>query len=313
MTRRTGSALTAALAAVGAAALWGTTGTAQALGPDASGPAAVGALRVVVGAAVLVLLTWRDQVRWSSGEEAPVSRPGLVTRRRDLALLLVGGLAVAAYQVSFFLAVARTGVAVGTVVALGVAPLATGLLGLLLGERPGLPWGLATAGAVTGVVLLVAGDGGFGVDGLGVAAAVGAGVSYAGYTVAARSLLVRGAPGMAVMAGIFVVGAVVLAPVLFVADLRWLTSTSGLVMVLWLGVVATGVSYVLFQHGLGGLPAGTVATLSLAEPVTATLLGVLVLGEHLSPLTAVGIGVVVLSLLLMTVRRRTRPAVPEPV
>lgn len=315
MTGRAGTGATAALAAVGAAALWGTTGTAQALGPDGSDPASVGALRVALGAVVLALLSWRDAARWSAGVAGAAHRRRHLARRDDLLLALVGGLAVAAYQACFFTGVARAGVAVGTVVALGVAPLATGLLGLLLGERPGLPWALATAGAVTGVVLLVAGagSGGVGVDALGIAAAVGAGVSYAGYTVAARALLLRGTPGMVVMAGIFVVGALVLAPVLLVADLRWLASTAGVVMVLWLGVVATGVSYVLFQHGLGGLPAGTVATLSLAEPVTATVLGVLVLGERLSLLTAVGIGVVVLSLLLMTVRRRSRPVVPEPV
>lgn len=95
--------------------------------------------------------------------------------------MALGGLAVAAYQACFFFGVARTGVAVGTVVALGIAPLATGLLGLLLGERPDRRWTLATVGAVAGVVLLL-------------------------------------------------------------ADLRWLLTAQGLLMVLWLGVVATGVS-----------------------------------------------------------------------
>lgn len=84
-------------------------------------------------------------------------------------------------------------------------------------------------------------------------------------------------------------------------------------MVAWLGLIATGLSYVLFQHGLARLPAGTVATLSLAEPVTATVLGVLVLREQLSGLTAVGIAVVVLSLSVVAVRRRQRPVAPEPV
>ena len=52
------------------------------------------------------------------------------------------------------------------------------------------------------------------------------------------------------MAGFFAVGALMLAPTLLVTDLRWLTAGPGLLMVLWLGVVATGLSYVLFQHGL---------------------------------------------------------------
>ena len=315
----------AALAAVGAAALWGTTGTSQALGPDGTDPSAVGAARVALGALVLVLLALHEAHRRpatvgmtrdavaepGSPDRAHVRRP-LLARLPAPALILLGGLSVAAYQAAFFLGVSRAGVAVGTVIALGVAPLATGLLGLLLGERVTARWALATAGAVLGVLLLVAGSGtgGARLDLLGVAAAVGAGASYAGYTIAARALLVRGVPGLRVMAWFFAIGALVLSPALLVTDVGWLGTRSGILMVLWLGVVATGLSYVLFQHGLARLPASTVSTLSLAEPVTATVLGVLVLREQLSWLTALGIGVVVLSLLLMALRRRTRVTVP---
>ncbi|MDO5739385.1 MAG: EamA family transporter [Ornithinimicrobium sp.] len=319
----------AALAAVGAAALWGTTGTAQALGPDASDPTSVGAARIILGALVLVVLAWLESHRAErpvrnaaepvGGTSVPASwlDPTVALGRLPrLVLVLLGGIAVAAYQACFFLGVARAGVAVGTVVALGVAPLATGLLGMLLGERPTARWATATAGAVVGVLLLVAGSGtledGSGVA-VGIAAALGAGLSYAGYTIAARALLLRGVSGMVVMAGLFAVGALLLAPTLLVADLGWLSTRSGLLMVLWLGVIATGLSYVLFQRGLSGLPASTVASLSLAEPVTATLLGVVVLGEHLSALTLTGILVVALSLLLMALRRKTTPVAPEPV
>lgn len=294
-TQRAGAG--AALAALAAAALWGTTGTAQALGPEASDPTAVGALRILVGALALVAI--------AVVSPTPTGRVVKIGRAPGLALMVTGGLAIAAYQVCFFLGVARAGVAVGTVVALGIAPMATGLLGMLLAERPTGRWLVATSGAVVGVVLLVVGSGAGagGLDVVGLAAAAGAGVAYATYTITARALILRGMNGLHVMAGFFTLGAAVLLPLLLGRDLGWATSGRGLLMVLWLGLVATGVSYVLFQRGLAGLAAGTVATISLAEPVTATLLGVLVLGERLSPLTAVGIFVVVLSLLLVTVRR----------
>ncbi len=298
----------AALAAVGAAALWGTTGTAQELGPDGTDPVTVGALRILLGALVLGVLA----LRRPSGPALTGS--GLPGRLPGPAVVLLGGVCVAAYQACFFVGVDRAGVAVGTVVALGVAPLATGLLGLLLGERPDARWAVATSGAVVGVGLLVLGTGAGAAtdtpDPLGLVAAAGAGVSYAGYTVAARTLLVRGVRGTTVMAAFFALGAVLLAPTLLVTDLGWLTTRPGVLMVLWLGVVATGVSYLLFQRGLSHLSARTVATLSLAEPVTATLLGVLVLRERLAPLTTTGIAVVVLSLLVMAVpgRRLSRAA-----
>lgn len=307
----------AALAAVAAAALWGTTGTAQALGPEGSDPTSVGALRIAVGAVALVALALpaarpaARPARRAGGRAGPAGVLS-VRRARPLptpVLLAVGGLAVAAYQVCFFLGVARAGVAVGTVVALGIAPLAAGLLGMLLGERPTTRWMVATAGAVTGVVLLVAGSGAGSVseiDLLGIAAAVGAGVSYAIYTIAARALLLTGRRGVPVMAAFFGIGALVLLPFLVVTDLSWVATPRGVAMVLWLGLVATALSYVLFQRGLSSLPAGTVATLSLAEPVTATVLGVVVLGERLSRLSALGIVVVVLALLIVTARPRAQ-------
>ncbi len=289
------------MAAVGAAALWGTTGTAQALGPAGTDPVSVGALRIALGSVVLGLLA-----------ASALGRAGGTSVRGGRlpagAVLLLGGACVAAYQAFFFVGVARAGVAVGTVVALGVAPLATGMLGLLLGERPDRRWALSTAVAVSGVVLLVVGAGTAGpsVDLLGVAAAVGAGTAYGGYTVAARTLLLRGANGVRVMAWFFAVGAVLLLPALLTSDLGWLGDPRGMAMVVWLGVVATGLSYLLFQHGLARLDARTVGTLSLAEPVTATLLGVLLLREQLSPLSAVGIGVVVVGLLVTALPRGRR-------
>ena len=293
----------AAVAAIGAAALWGTTGTAQALGPAESDPTSVGTLRIALGAVVLVVLAG-PAILSRRAAPGPVGPPR--TRRRGPPASVVttlGGLAVAAYQACFFVGVARTGVAVGTVVALGVAPVATGALGSLLGERLSSRWVVATGTALAGVVLLVLGTGGGpgeGVDILGVTAAAGAGVSYAAYTVAARSLLLAGRRGVPVMAAFFTIGALVLLPSLLRADLAWLATGRGLAMVLWLGVVPTALAYVLFQRGIAGLPASSVATMSLAEPVTATGLGVLVLGERLSGLSLLGVAAVVLGLLLVT-------------
>ena len=89
-----------------AAVCFGTTGTAQALGPDAS-PVTVGAVRIAVGALLLVLVA-------RAVPAAPARWP-----RRELAIVAA---AIAVYQLAFFAAVDRTGVAVGTVVALGSAP-----------------------------------------------------------------------------------------------------------------------------------------------------------------------------------------------
>lgn len=280
------------LATITAGVLWGTTGTTQALAPAAAEPQSVGALRMVLGTATMAAIVL------IGGESRAIPRE-LPALRRSAGWLVLGGLAVAAYQLCFFVAVARTGVAVGTMVALGSAPVLTGLFGWALGERPTRSWIVATAVAIVGIVLIVLGSGrGASVDVGGVLLALGAAAGYALYTVLGRRLLVAGVHGQLMMTLFFAVATVVLLPRLVGADLGWLVSPRGAISMLWLGVAATGVAYLLFQRGLAHLPAGLASTLSLAEPFTATLLGVLVLHEHLGLLSAVGVLVVLVGLVL---------------
>ena len=56
---------------------------------------------------------------------------------------------------------------------------------------------------------------------------------------------------------------------------------TGSLLALFLGIVPTAVAYLLFARGLKHLSAAETATLTLAEPLTATLLGVIVLSESL--------------------------------
>ena len=67
--------------------------------------------------------------------------------------------------------------------------------------------------------------------------------------------------------------AVLSALVLPFVDLSWLGTTAGLVMALWLGLATISIAYVMFTWGLGGLTAATAATLTLGEPLTASILG----------------------------------------
>ncbi len=283
-----------------AALCFGTTGTAQALGPGGIDPAAVGAARIACGGALLVLFALL--VRRGQG---PAWAVGPV---------LAGAIGVAAYQASFFAAVDDTGVAVGTIVALGSAPALTGALEWLLHRRrPPARWAVATALACAGVVLL-AGSGEAGISPLGVGLAIVAGASYATYTLASKRLLEDGHAPEGVMAALFALGAVALAPVLFVAETGPLGSAGGLALVLFLGVVPTAVAYVLFARGLRGLRASEAATITLLEPVTAAALGVFVLAERVTGAGALGAALVLGGLVLLALRPARRPlvAVAEP-
>jgi DME family drug/metabolite transporter len=278
---------------IGAAVLWGTTGTAQDLGDVGASPVAVGTIRILLGGLLLAV--------FAVGAGRPTSPwPAYV----------VGAVAVAGYQASFFAAVDRAGVALGTLVAIGSGPVFTGIVALVAsGERPVSRWFPATGLAVAGCALLLAPGGDSELDAVGLVLALGAGLSYAVYTVAAKAVLDRGVPGSTVMATFFLGGAVLLLPTLLVADTDGLAGGRGIAMELWLGVATTAVSYVLFSAGLQRLRSSTVATLSLAEPLTAALLGVLVLGERPGFVAAIGAAVLLSGLVVIST---DRSPVPEP-
>ncbi len=217
----------------------------------------------------------------------------------------LGALGVAGYQLTFFAAVDATGVAVGTVVALGSGPV---FAGLLAREVLTARWAVATALAVAGVAVLVAAGSSAEIDPVGVVLALGAGLSYATYTVAAKRLLAEHGPE-AVMARLFGIGAVLLAPVMIVNGLGEVGSAGGIAVAVYLGAVPTALAYVLFARGLRHLPANEVATLTLAEPVTATALGVVVLAERPGPLALVGVALVLAGLAVLAARRRAQPEV----
>jgi DME family drug/metabolite transporter len=213
--------------------------------------------------------------------------------------------AIAAYQLAFFAAVDRTGVAVGTVVALGSAPAIAGVAGWVVDREPlTRRWAAATALACAGVLLLVLGGGGASVEPLGIILAMASGSGYATYAVLAKRLLRRGHAPERVMAASFSLGAVLLVPVLALGDVSWVASRDGLALALFLGAIPTALAYVLFARGLRHLTPGETATLTLAEPVTATGLGILALGERPGAIAAVGAGLVLAGLLALALPAR---------
>lgn len=288
----------AVLAVLLAAALFGTSATTLALlAPDAPGPS-VAAMRLLVGAAGLVLVV---VVRGDG-------RSLVAMWRRPVVWLM--GAAVAGYQALFFMGTIRAGVAVGTLISLAAAPFLAGVLGWVLREGPpGWTWVVSTLLAVAGLVLLVSAN--LGVEEpIGMVFALGAGACYALYTVIGVRLARDGAAPSAVLAGSFSIGAVLLLPAAVTSTWWW--SWSGVAAVLWLGIVATTVAYLLFGVGLGSLQPGHIATLNLFEPVVATLLGVLVLGEQLGMTGWLGTVLVLVALGLLGIAGSRAPRHVDP-
>ncbi len=267
---------------IAAAVLFGTTGTAQAFAPAGTNPLSVGAVRQVGGGSVLLVIgvAW-----WLRHHGARLPR---WSGKAGWALL--GGACVMAFQATFFFGTRGNGVAVGTVIALGSSPLFAGLFDWLRGRRPSRRWLVATTLAVVGIVLL---SGALGraapLDPVAVLASLVAGAAYAGYAVAAAALVQQQVDSLPATVAMIGTSGLIGAAILPFTDNSWLATPSGLSVALWLGGVTVVVSYLLMGAALRHLAASTAITLGLAEPLTAAILGVAVLGEHLAPLQVAGV------------------------
>lgn len=258
-----------------AAMLWGTTGTAQTFLVGEAHPLTIGAVRLAIGGFGLLAFVW------ISGKLRGVQIPWLWVG--------LSALCMALFQPFFFSAVQLTGVAIGTVVSIGSAPAFSGILeALVLKRKPERVWVFSSVLSVAGCILLFANRDSYIVDPLGVALGLLAGLAFAGYAMFSKNVLglMEVVPAVAV---IFSLSGIGLLPFLFFLDTGYLANPQNLMIVAYLGLAATSLAYLLFSSGLKAIPSSSAVTLSLAEPLTASVLGVAVVGEALSGQSWVGV------------------------
>lgn len=303
-----------ALAVIVAALCFATTSPAFVLAGVDGSAISVGAARLLLGGAILGAIAWRQYAR----TPPPPRSPGRgLDRIPSWVFVVAGALGMFAFQPTYFGGAAMNGVAIGTVVAIGSAPIITGVLDALIRHRiPSLRWGVATVVALVGVVLVSgiigqgaggdAGGTGVVVSPLGILTSVGAGASYAVYAVATKILLDRGWRAGLAAGSVFGVTAILSLPVVIATPTAWLFTIEGALLVIWLALVATVLAYLLLGWGLERLSPTTVTTLTLAEPLGATLLGVIVLREQLSPVSIAGLVIIAIGLTILSVPSRPR-------
>ena len=286
-----------------AAISWGTTGSVSTLLMSRAGatPLVVGAARMLVGAVLLAAVAAITSRRPQAVTGEP-RRPSGHDVWRWLAL----GACMAAFQATYFTAVTHAGIAVTALVAICSAPLLIAALApALLGERLTRRLIAALALGVAGTALVVAAP----VAGAtaprpvsGVMLALGAGLAYALYVVIAKSAVARTSP-LVVSAFTFAIAAVLMAPVLLTPGA--LTQLArGWPGLLYLGAVTTAGAYAVYTIGLRDVTASVAGIASLMEPLTATLLGVLLFGERFGLAGWVGAILLLVALVLVIAAER---------
>lgn len=275
-----------------AAILWGTTGTAQTFLPQTAQPLTIGASRLAIGGfSLLMIMLVMKKISFGTW---------------PWKLTIIAAICMALFQPLFFTSVRVTGIAIGTVVAIGSAPIFSGLIEwLFLKLKPSRAWLMATLLSVIGCALLFLNKDALTVNPVGVTLSLFAGFVFAIYTIVSKFLLskVEAIPAVAMT---FSISAFILMPFLFIFDSSWVIEPQNIGTILYLGIMTTSVAYILYLFGLKKVPSSSAVTLSLGEPLTAAVLSVIIVGEVLSPISWLGVVLLLGGIIVLTFSGRKR-------
>ena len=274
--------------------LFGTAGTAVTFAPDGSISTMLGFFRLVFGALAFFVLIPKFGGSWKNTFKL-VNRPVVW-------FMAIGS---AAFQPCFFGATARNGVALSTLITVGMIPVFAGLVGLVLLHEPiKFSWVIFTTIGIAGLIIRSWGEINI-EDPIGIFMSLGAAAAVACYMNATKIALNKGGhpfelPTIAYVLGALILSPTVISPTLengFVESFRWLFTVHGILIAVFMGVVTMAAPNWLQISSMKHLSPGPIATLSLADPLTATLLGVFVLNEKFSFEAGVGLLLVAIAII----------------
>jgi DME family drug/metabolite transporter len=208
--------------------------------------------------------------------------------KQDIIPILVSGTGAALFFPLFILSFQLTGVGVASVVSIGVAPIFVGLIAwIALKQPPGKQWLYGTLVAVAGVVALNWPSGDSTVNVLGIGFALAAAFGYSLQATGMGMISKRHTPFQCV-APMFTIGTLFQAPLSYGKDFSFLQDPVLLMGTLYGGVVTVALAYAIFIFGIARIGAATAVTVGLMEPLTASILGVVLLNETVSAIGIVG-------------------------
>lgn len=233
--------------------------------------AVIAAVRAITGSLFLVIVMWikKEKISW-------------ITVKENGIFLLLSGTALGFNWIFLFEAYRYTTVSVATL-CYYMAPVFVVMLSpFLLKEK--LTWvsRLCTVVAVVGASLVSGAFGIGGYDSRGVAFALLAALLYCSIIILNKKM--KGLKDLEkTFCQLSISAVVMLIYVLCTQKLEFLQFTPRTVILLMIvGIIHTGVVYILFFSAIGRLPAQTSSILSYLDPVTAILMSVMILQQPLT-------------------------------
>ncbi|MEE4637442.1 MAG: DMT family transporter [Wenzhouxiangella sp.] len=225
---------------------------------------------------------------------------------------VLAGVGIAGNFGFYFLSIAHGSIAVAATL-MYCAPVFVYLISFALKiERPSLLKWVAVVLVTAGIALLTEiydVDGGS-VTGLAVGAGLLAALSYTLFIFGLKSASVHGTPQATLTIAFAVLAFLLIGP----ADSSQLLSalnTSDWPLFTALGFLGAGLSFVLYDLGLKYTAPAIAAVIAMAEPVTASLFGVVILGERLALLQTLGMGLILIAVTALSVHSSAEKPPPR--
>lgn len=292
---RAGGVPSGMLLLIGTGILWGTIGVASkgVFEQSALDAVSVTWIRTLMASPICILAVWlaggRALLRFSRG---------------DLLSMIGLGIALILYQWLYLAAVEQIGVTATTLISLCGSPVIVAILSVVLLREPlSRPQLLALVGALIGTSLLIGRppemEGGNGT--LGVLYALGCALGIAVHAMGSRRVAGR-VHALVVLAIGFSVGAIALAPFVFVRGLHPEADLTAWALLVYLATVPSFVAYFFYQRGLRDVPASMATIVTLLEPLVAAVLAWFFFDERLGVIGLAGGALLLISIWVLSTR-----------
>lgn len=217
---------------------------------------------------------------------------------------LLAGVGVAGNFTFYFLSIQASSIAVAATL-MYTAPMFVLLISFLLRlERSTwFKWGCIT-GVLLGIILLT---GAYSTDSisvslLGAAAGLAAGLSYALFIFGFKNASSIGNPPTTLTIAFFSF-CLILFLFMDTDEAANVVTSSDIGWFLLLGILGAGLSFIFYVIGIRHTAPTTASMVAMVEPVTASLFGVLLLGDHLTTIQIIGMVIILLTVTILSVKR----------
>lgn len=279
--------------AVMAGFCWGTFGIARALGPSNATSISASGFRLLIAAIGLIIWAWSSGAFRQAGPAKNWPFPSMI----------LSGIGLGGFTYLYLESMYRAGVSIGAPVSCASIPIFSMILEMILYKKK------PSAGQFMGMVVAIVGmtlatyapdeqiDASTRFS--GVMFALASGLVFAGYSLSIQANTAK-YPRLMVQSCVFSAGAVMmLIWAVLKTDISWIATPQGLASAAWLGLISGVLGYWLYIRSMAHIPVSIATTLSMVEPLTGTILGIIILKESTDPLKMTGLLILFIGIFLV--------------